>query len=628
MDTATNEDVQDIIQKISRAKEFSKGWHINIDRWRKLYDMEHYSNRPRKGEVQYNDPTYTNTVDLAVGIMLGNDLHWHAFGLNPSHKEEHETGIVEKLMTSILAANDEREETHQLYELFTNSVRDGGGVIYSVFDPVIAKTSLTTINSVDPENPNGVTEIDAFTENPIRAQVIDPAKFYLLPGGPRRWLMAGRIEKMSVQDVEILFDVKLERYAGYSALQKLETQGEFTDMWDWVRVPASSVTDSEGNVTHLPERMVVRNTILFDNEPIKGPRIMQGYEDLPYTVQFYKPTSRTDSSRWYGILAPLESTISQLERSVNRRARQIDIFTALPIVSKTQPGRPVSVDAAVFSHVQLQPDESIEFPQWPGNAPDVQIHIDFLRSRIQQSGFSDVMFGSGSNQIAGYAVSQLGDQNRIRLEQPIKHLELLLSQWAKKVLSMLSKFASGTKICIYGQHRGHDFVEYVDVETIKDYSVRAEIVPNYPNEQTRKVAMASQVKGTLSDYTIMQDYLGIEQPEDEEDRKLIETVSRDPAVIKYTIMKELKQRALPRELGGEGDDIAAMVLQSLQSGTMADGQPGRPKDPNSPAGFSGMPSATGELTPQEQGQQPFGQSASDQMNNMANSAPGMDGTVG
>jgi Mg2+ and Co2+ transporter CorA len=118
----------------------------------------------------------------------------------------------------------------------------------------------------------------------------------------------------------------------------------------------------------------------------------------------------------------------------------------------------------------------------------------------------------------------------------------------------------------------------------------------------------------------MERYLGIEQPDDEEERKMIEAVSRHPLTIQYSIMKELSSRA------ENGDQIAAQVLQQMQQQQMGANQPGRPTEPNNPEQLTGLQSPTGQPTPQALGQQP-GQSPADQMDAMAGAAPNMAGLV-
>lgn len=592
MELNNSNEIKEVTSRIARAKSFVRDWKTNIEHWRDLYNNKHYSGIDQADETRYNDPTYTNTVDLAVGIMLANKLRWHAFGFEPSKQEQVDTANIEKLIEGIWDVNDEREERSNAYELFLNFIRDGGGVIYSVFDPKIAQRALIEIDKVDPNSPTGTSKALTFNEPPIRIQIIDPLKVFAIPGGPKRWLLIGRQEEMSILDVEYLYNTKIPTAVAYSSDEKALIMGEFNDVWDYTVVDGA---------------MKVRNTIMYNGLTISGPRIMEGYTELPYDIQFFKPTMASSPKGWHNITTALEDSVKQLEKTVNRRAHQIDVYTGLPIVTKTQMGRVVQIDN-IFNHVNISTDEEIAFPQWPGNAPDVQLHMDFLRTRVNQSGFSDVMYGTGSGEAAGYAMAQQSDQNRMRLEQPIKHLELMLTSWARKTLTLLQTFGTGASICVYGHKQGQDYKEYVEIDDLKGYAIKSEIRPHFPAEQARKTAMATQVKGILSNYTIMERYLDIEQPEDEQDRQMIEAASMHPLLIQYAITAELTERAKA------GDEIAAQVLQSMQQqGTP--GEPGRPKDPNSPEGMTNMPSATGQLTSQEQGGAPAGQSPMAQQQN-------------
>ena len=612
-------DKLEVIGRTQRAKHHVKDWKNNIQRWRRLYDMKHYTNTAKAGEIQFNDPTYTNTVDLSVGIMLANKLRWHAFGFEPSRQEQEQTSKVEKLLDATLSLNDEREEINQLYQLYLHFCRDGGAAIYSVYDPAIHDEA--TFQRTVPDEELGDRQVEALKEIPLRVQVIDPESMLALPGGPRRWLGLGRAESRSVLDIESLYDIRVAEFADRTQDEKAQIDGEFVDWWDYVYKEVPMMLDGEEVInpvlgkTETEKKLLIRNTIMYMGKPIVGPRIMEGYTELPYTIQFFKPTGK-DPDQWHSILKPLESSVALLERTFNRRAKQVDVFTGLPIVTKTQPGRTVRIDPGLFNHVNITPDESIEFPTWQGNPPDMNFHMDFLRSRVQQSGFSDVMFGSGVSQVAGYALSQLGDQNRIRLEQPVAHLELLMTHWAKKSLKLLSEFADGMHIAVYGQHRGKDYFEYVEVDDLMRYSVRAEIRPSFPNEETRKTAMATQVKGTLSEYTIMERYLGIEQPDDEEERKMIESVTRHPVTVQYSIMSELKRR-----IEQENDEVAKMVLQQLQAGQVPGA--GAPDGKPNPEQLTGLQGPTGQPPPQSFGMSPE-RSENDKL---ASASPNMEGTV-
>lgn len=601
----------DVLNRIDRAKTFASGWHGNMRRWRRLYDGKHYDTPAAKAEVRYVDPTYENAVDLATGIMLGNQLVWKAQGWKPSLLEQMESSYVEKYMNGAWFVNSEREEKNLLYEAFLNFNRDGGAAIYSVWDGDIARRSKQTMQIPDGEAPGGTRDVLVFTELPLRIQVIDPLSMFMLPGGPKRWICIGRTESKTVLDVENTYGVRLSQYRPYSDEQKSLMRGEFVDYWDYAYL-------GEGD----ERRLVVRNAVLFDGEYIPGfeLREMPGYEDLPYTVQFFKPTSSDNSKNWHSLIQPLEGSVSLMERSINRRQRQIDVYSSLPIVTKTHPGRVVSIDPGLGKSVNISTDEDIGFPQWPGNAPDVQYQIDFYHSRIQQSGFSDVMYGSGPTQVTGYALSQLGDQNRIRLTQPIEHMQLLLTSWARKALKICAHFARGAYTHVYGSMRGVDFMDRINLDEARYVMVRAEIRPNFPNEEVRKHAMGTQTAGTLSTYTRMEKYFGIEQPDEEMKRVEIEKAMQHPVFQMYSIIHELNERAK------DGDEVAAMTLQAVQQGNMMGGNQEGSGTPN-PEQLMGVQSPTGEAIPQAGGAPPYGQGEADIINNMANAAPGMDGST-
>lgn len=601
-DRSQSDELNKVLTRIMSAKDHVKGWKENIHRWRHLYDGHHYDSVPKTGEVRYNDPTYGNTVDLAVGIMLANQLVWSASGWSPSYGEQKKSSALEKFLYAAWCVNAEREESSLQYDLMLHFARDGGGAIFSVWDKNIGEMTRTTREVPDSETEDGVRPTYAFEELPLRIKVIDPDTMFMLPGGPKRWLVMGRSEERSVLDIEVMYNVQLADFTHMDENQKSITRGEFVDYWDY---------STEGGKLH------VRNCCLFNNKFVPGfeLRTMDGYTDLPYTVQLFKPTEKTQSDKWQSIISPLVESVSLLERSVNRRQRQIDIYSSLPIVTKTHPGRPISVEG-LGHHVNLSTDEDIGFPSWPGNAPDVQMQMDFFRARVQQSGFSDVMFGSGASQVTGYALSQLGDQNRIRLEQPVKHLELLFTSWAKKAIKLCAYFSSSAQVKVYGTMKGQDFAEWIDFSDAKEFVVRAEIRPKFPNEEVRRHAMATQARGVLSDWTIMERYLDIQQPDEEMERQQIEVAMKNPMIQSYIMMAELNKRA------EDGDKVAAMVLQSMQSGGLP-GTPGRPVEPNNPEQLMGGQSPTGSAMPTA----PQGPDAQAQMEGMVGASPTMSGEI-
>jgi len=61
----------EIIADKMKAKDDSAGLHDKIKEWRRWYAFDHYHGRgvAKPEEERYQDPTPTNIVDMAVGII-------------------------------------------------------------------------------------------------------------------------------------------------------------------------------------------------------------------------------------------------------------------------------------------------------------------------------------------------------------------------------------------------------------------------------------------------------------------------------------------------------------------------------------------------------------------------------
>ena len=634
-----------ILQNITEANIASRDWHNQIQQYRDLYAFQQYkqTRKKKRAEIAYEDPTYTNTVDLAVGILLGNRMDWRAYGWNPDAQEQKASSNIEKYLNGVWMVSSRREDYDLEYWNTFQFVRDGASAIYTVWDPKIAARAEGAVEVPDEEG--GVKEVPALLESPLRVQVIDPMNLNLLPGGPHRWLVAVREEDMPISAIESRFGVIVNQYRGQSPAQKAAIKGKLMDYWEVIEITDAQKVgipneageieyDEDGNLKNSKmqyewrrftpwlrgdkvPRIGLLNAILVDQQFIIDPRVMDGYEDLPYTVGFYKPVSRTESKDWgHGILHPMKTTVELLSRAINRRAFQLDTFADLPLLAIAGPGQNIQIDPGISRIIKMQQGSDVRFPQWPGNPPDLEEHIGYLRSKVQQSGFADVMMGSGNSQVSGYALSQLGDQNRIRLEQPVRHLSLQLESWAEKVLRLTKNFAGDNVIRVYGRTRGRAFADYISGEGVDEYMVECKITPEFPNEVARNHAFFVQTKGEVDRSYRLEHYLHIEQPDDVAERLLQEELEQDPTMKQYAIIRQLERRA------ANGDKAAGIMLELVKQQAMKN-QGGRPTEPNAPPQMADVQSATGEPTPQEQGAEPAGQSDGDKLNTMINQAPKM-----
>ena len=279
------------------------------------------------------------------------------------------------------------------------------------------------------------------------------------------------------------------------------------------------------------------------------------------------------------------------------------------------------MDAALGKHVPLTTGERIYFPQWAGLPPDVDKQLQFVSGRVQQSGFSEIMYGGSGDTESGWALSQLADQGRIRLEQPITHMRLLFNIWAKKVLSMVDSFGKDRAFFIYGHTKRAHFQEYIKASDLQGYKVECEMDPLFASERVRDHAMATQVRGVLSDETIIEKYLKIDQPQDEIERRLLEQAMDHPAMQQFMILQILQQRSK------EGNTAAAMAFELLKKQLLPSLAGANNADTANPEQLTGLQTPTGNAPASAASTVRPGSSTSDALQEMSGAAPNLKGSV-
>lgn len=591
-----------ILANVSKAKQYSKGWHDNIEIYRNFYNGLHYTSRPKAGETQFVDPTPTNVVDLAVGIFLSNEVVWDSVSYRP--EPDKINSDVEKLILSLIRQIEDDYEINFLYEIVLHFVRDGGAVLYTVFDDKLSNRDYYIHNEF--LHPDGELKPALILNRiPLRVQIVDPMNVHVLGGGTNRWSVVARTERISLYQLMSLFGEEavppnLRRFTK-NLEEALDTFGELVDYWDVL---------ADGTYRH---------GILFEGHLVKP---IEEIEErfFPYTIGFYKPTDRLISSSWHSILEPLLEPVRLLEKAINRRQFLIDKYSALPMVSKTVGGRAINIDARFGKHVALGVDEELGFPAWAGSPPDVERQIELLRARIQQAGFSDMFFGSGTSSASGYSLSLLGDQNRIRLEQPKRHLESFLRRWANRCLDVLSEnligegIGEGVFFELYGKSRGDRFFQYLPLSSLRGRRVFCEIRPEFPNDRVRNHALANQVRGIVSEETILERYIGIQQASDERERKMQEMAEQHPLMMEYGLLQALHQ------LAESGDVVAQVVLERMK----AEGASvGNQEEVPSSASLGGMLNREMPTSAPNAGESP-----QEVQQKMANASPTLSGRIG
>ena len=363
--------------------------------------------------------------------------------------------------------------------------------------------------------------------NPLKIHVIPLRNMVYVPGGPRgRWALVAYRVKRSAADIKGEFPNEFPQITTMSQL--FTTQCEFYDVWFW----------NEDKVW---------NAIFVDNRMIRcGP--MQGYDDLPYTIVFFRPHDSEEISNWgYGSIFTIEDDVRTLEDRISHQLRMLDIWANLPLFVKTRDGRPIDVSAVFGDVINLGLEESAGFLQPGSEPPDHDKIVAWLAKSISEGSFPPVTYGAGQDLLSGYGLGQLTEGGRIRLEQPKRQIELLWTAVLRKALSLFRQFAPEKGIQVYGEYKGEPFV--VNTLTGNDTSgwmIKVDLEPHFPQDEARMIALGNQalaMKG-LSRRTVQERFYQVDDPDRENQRILVEMLIANPAMMETMLREAAKEYVL------------------------------------------------------------------------------------
>lgn len=492
----------------------------------RLYFLQHYGTKSpgaiegtvggKKGVIaQVNDATVQ--VDTMKNLIGVKELRIKVFPRWISGEELEAGSEIERWLYAVLEANNDRYEVAELLNLVLGDVlRLGWGAVYSYWDNEVVSQSQMMLPEV------GLT----ITECPIILEKISPYFVYPELGGRHgRWRSHLIIEpKKNAQEVAEEWKVtpRVLREATPEA-KHLQTV-EYIVYWGWEYV--------EGG-------WYVVNCVMADDEIIRPPTIMENYDALPITIFFCVPTG---SPQWeytsLSILFPLHLHIKLLDHLMSRLHKQVDIFTNLPVIhvkSRGGQGSSIKIDTGIYNLLELEPGEDFKFPQWPGNPPDFHALMNIERQKIQEGGFSSLALGEAIP-ISGIAASRLWEANYVKLMTPTKSYSRALKSLLNKIKSLAVNFAPQMPISLLSNYPKASGNVILTGEMLAPYMLSPELFGDLPMDEFRMKALALQFsqlgeRSPLSMETLLEDYLGIEQPEEEFAKKLVD-VARQSKMIR------------------------------------------------------------------------------------------------
>jgi len=571
-------------------------------RLRDLYFLNYFRALPLKvGEVPVVVNKACNVIDLATGILTSNPMSIRAYRIHDDKQDEADSTATEKLLKAVVYMNDERHETDIVNEVTFDQLL-GGACIRAVWDD-------------DAEYNEGTSELGtpsrSYDELPIEMDLIPLSNIWYQEGGDRgrfKWVIYH--DTRTVEDIEDEWDIELQDYKNQTEKDKIEI--EYYDYWGWVQVEETEVPDfihvqiPEEVVPGLPKKRSwkIQNAILAGNEWVVEPKIVEGYDDIPFTVFPGRLTTSTKPEEHsLSILHPTEDAIKDLAKQLTHYRRIIEIFNAMPMIVEHPVGQePPEIDLVYGKAVPVVEGTKIYFPQWPGTPPDVKNFMQATEELIQEGSFPQVSYGQAASSSSGYAVSLLSESGRTRLYQFQRSQERGWQTVFRKILHLVETFGRGVEIPVYGREGADPYMFSTTGDKVAGFRVDVQIKPRFPQDESRDVAMATQIKAQklLSTNTIQQRYLNVDHPDDERERQLVEMALENPELMKMKMAEALQQWS------GESIPMQPQTMQQNMAEQAMAGKRPQPMPPQAPMLPAAVmpPDMAGQGPPQTFGQEP------------------------
>jgi len=325
---------------------------------------------------------------------------------------------------------------------------------------------------------------------------------------------------------------------------------------------------------------------------------MPYYTRLPYTEMAGRNTTSTDLHlRFLGVLYPLKEAISILERWINQQSTIIAAF-ADPVTVAEHRIEVLKEPGAVI-RVQLQPGERIsdKYMVYPPTDAGAGVYrsIQMAQQMVEEGSFSRWAYAN-VNPESGPVVQGMNANDRMRLTPFVTNAELAISAAIQKLLDCAYAFAESDgqerKLQVFSE--GERSAVAISAKDLKGWLVTAKLTTKLPTDEARDWAIAANARQAglpVSDYTLAQTKLGIDQPEDEERRRNVEMFKRNPQIIELALNNAIE------EISGERmEQLMPGLAGPPPQGPSAPRPTGPPTTAVSPQGM-GRPMPPTEMQP-------------------------------
>jgi hypothetical protein len=549
-----------------------------------LYFLDHWAGEQGKEEPEQKVtlPTHTNTVDMAHALLVTQSRRFHVIPVNKTAAEQAMTTEMEKWLMGVFHVNQVRGKQDAVGLAVWNALCKKLGWVRCRWDTAFAEEvplspdeesppmALPTPaeQMVPPEMqaaiaPPTPSPLMRCKDLPIVLESVAPENVFARFGGPHGIQYLFYAAKRTIEDIvaEVgIGAIPRGPYLGLDWEQRAETKVDFLEYWGWNDKGELEMATMIGEATTDGSESFLKNRELH---------VADGYRDIPYVPFFcYRTADDRPHFMCRGLLDSTQDLVHMQEKLLTAQLHAVKMFAVMPLVANEGTGAPIEVDSTLGTVVHLGAGQSLGFPTWPGMPPDVMRLLTVAEDKVQESGFPSVSYGRGGANTSGYAVGQYQEGARTRLDLPRSNAELAITQLCQLMVGLAETFSPDAVIPVWGLHQNKSFYTQLTGKQMKGHVIEVAISSELPSDKLKNAMLGGQLKaqGILSDRTIQEKYMGIENPEDEAEQILQEQATRHPLA---------RLIAMARVLGADQDPAAQLVHAEIVKmiGQMAGGGP-------------------------------------------------------
>ncbi len=570
--------IQDLLALESRLKKLWGPRNALIEEMRRLRFMELTPDVPQEIEPEVVVTPYSYTfVRQAVGLLTADPISITVPPAGEGDMAVEDASRMEVFLSALLAQLARQGDQDAIERFIECLIADGHGCLRCLWAPQFWRGYPRRKDQREADYNKASEEWKRGRPIPISLSWVDPLNVYPI------WSEAGGLEAVLEVDQRDLLSLDPSRF-NRVADRKGRVQPE---LWDFAR--------TKGQEKLLVFRQLwTRERLIYAVEDVIVHDEAHRYGAPPYVYAMGDSVSTRDPAKMgLSMLFPLRHLQPYFDRLLSQKGTGIRFATWPTLVYEQTPALlpegPEGSEADEAAELQIlpgrvlpiRPGEKLYFLGWQGSGPDIDKQLAMIKSMMDQSTMPGVMFGDPGGANTGYAINQLQTGARVQFKPCTAHAAKAIEQLLQIILDIIEYRAKQT-VYVYvapeqagkGRKNASGWIGLgpEDIRGWRQVQVRVNrVMPT--DKYAVSSMMQNEVRSGLRSELSAMEQIGIEQPDAEWRRILIEAWKKTPEVRAFMTQQALKRAGMrlevPQTSPGELARLLPQMPPALQQAIVA-----------------------------------------------------------